>query len=81
MDHPHQTTFNSEIKTLVELSHSKVYQAVNFAMVQCDCPSGKRTGEEKQSRNEQADFETFLIENFFTTDLVLLNRFRKSELS
>ena len=60
MDHPHQTTINSEIKTPVELSHSKVYQAVNFAMVQC----GKRTGEEKQSRNEQADFETFLIENF-----------------
>ena len=64
MDHPHQTTINSEIKTPVELSHSKVYQAVNFAMVPSYCPSVNRTGEEKQSRNEQADFENFLFENF-----------------
>ncbi|MCX6238618.1 MAG: DUF1016 N-terminal domain-containing protein [Bacteroidia bacterium] len=63
MDHSLQTAFYSEIKTLIEQSRSKIYQAVNFAMVQTYWQIGKRIFEEEQNGKERADYGTFLIEN------------------
>jgi predicted nuclease of restriction endonuclease-like (RecB) superfamily len=63
MDHSRQTVFYSEIKTLIEQSRSKIYQAVNFAMVQTYWQIGKRIYEEEQNGKERADYGTFLIEN------------------
>lgn len=63
MDHSFQTVFYSEIKTLIEQSRSKIYQAINFAMVQTYWQIGKRICEEEQNGKERADYGTFLIEN------------------
>src|ERR1035437_7923951 len=63
MNDSRQTVFYSEIKTLIEQSRSKIYQAVNFAMVQTYWQIGKRIFEEEQNGKERADYGTFLIEN------------------
>jgi len=63
MNDSHQTVFYSEIKTLIEQSRSKIYQAVNFAMVRTYWQIGKRIFDEEQNGKERADYGTFLIEN------------------
>jgi predicted nuclease of restriction endonuclease-like (RecB) superfamily len=63
MNDSRQTVFYSEIKTLIEQSRSKIYQVVNFAMVQTYWQIGKRIFEEEQNGKERADYGTFLIEN------------------
>jgi predicted nuclease of restriction endonuclease-like (RecB) superfamily len=51
-----------EIKTMIEQSRSKVYQAVNFAMVQTYWQIGKRIVEEEQAGSVRAGYGEYLIE-------------------
>ncbi len=54
--------FYSDIKTLIEQSRAKTYQAVNFAMVQTYWQIGKRIVEEEQAGNTRAGYGENLIE-------------------
>lgn len=56
------TGFYAEIKTLIEQSRVRTYQAVNFAMVQTYWQIGKRIVEEEQSGNARAGYGEYLIE-------------------
>lgn len=56
------TGFYNEIKSLIEQSRSRTYQAVNFAMVQTYWQIGKRIVEEEQQGNARAGYGESLIE-------------------
>jgi len=62
MDFSQQTDFYSDIKTLIELSRTKVYETVNFTMIQTYWQIGKRIFEEEQNGKEQIDYGKFIIE-------------------
>lgn len=51
-----------EIKTLIEQSRARTYQAVNFAMVQTYWQIGKRIVEEEQAGNSRAGYGENLID-------------------
>jgi len=63
MDFSQQTDFYSDIRTLIEHSRTKVYEAVNFSMVQTYWQIGKRIFEEEQNGNGQTDYEKILVES------------------
>lgn len=54
--------FYGEIKTLIEQSRAKTYQAVNFAMMQTYWQIGKRIVEEEQAGNARAGYGESIIE-------------------
>ena len=54
--------FYSEIRTLIEQSRSRAYQAVNFAMVQTYWQIGKRIVEEEQAGSARAGYGESLID-------------------
>jgi len=54
--------FYTEIRTLIEQSRTRTYQAVNFAMVQTYWQIGKRIVEEEQAGNTRAGYGEYLIE-------------------
>ena len=54
--------FYNEIKTLIEQSRSRTYQAVNFTMVQTYWQIGKRIVEEEQAGNSRAGYGESLID-------------------
>lgn len=58
-----QNDFYSEIKTLIESSRTKVYESVNFVVVETYWQIGKRIFEEEQKGKEQIDFEKVLVES------------------
>jgi len=87
MDYLQQTEFYSDIRTLIEHSRTKVYEAVNFSMIQTYWQIGKRIFEEEQSRKEQTDYGKFIIaglekqltsdfgKGFDGTNLIYMRRF------
>ena len=58
-----QNDFYSEIKTLIESSRTKVYESVDFVVVETYWQIGKRIFEEEQKGKEQIDFEKVLVES------------------
>jgi len=54
--------FYTEIRTLIEHSRARAYQAVNFAMVQTYWQIGKRIVEEEQAGNIRAGYGESIID-------------------
>ena len=87
MDFSLQNEFYSEIKTLIERSHTNIYESANFAVVVTYWQIGKRIFEEEQKGKEQIDFEKVLIEGlgsqlvpdfgntFDSSNLIYMRRF------
>ncbi len=57
--------FYTEIKTILEKTRSKVYKAVNSAMLEVYWQIGKKIVKEEQNGKERADYGEYLIKKIF----------------
>jgi len=55
------TSYISDIKSILSSARSKAYYAINFAMVEAYWQIGRRIVEEEQHGKERADYGTYIV--------------------